>query len=38
MLLPDEVIKRATGETMNPQYFVRYLTEKIEHVYDLPNS
>ena len=38
MLLPDEVIKRATGETMNPQYFVRYLTEKIEHVYNLPNS
>ncbi|BCL78230.1 carboxypeptidase M32 [Ktedonobacteria bacterium brp13] len=37
-LLPDEVIKQATGESLNPQYFVRYLTEKIERAYDLPQE
>lgn len=33
--LPDEVIEQATGEKPDPQYFVRYLTEKFEKVYDL---
>ncbi len=33
--LPDEVILRATGEKPDPQYFVRYLTEKFEKVYGL---
>lgn len=33
--LPDQVIQRATGEKPDPQYFVRYLTEKFEKVYGL---
>jgi Zn-dependent carboxypeptidase len=37
-LLPGDVIKQATGEYLNPQYFVRYLTEKVERIYDLPQS
>jgi carboxypeptidase Taq len=32
---PEEVIRRATGEKPDPQYFVRYLTEKFEKVYNL---
>lgn len=35
---PEELIKRATSQTPDPQYFVRYLTEKFEKVYDLPQA
>ena len=33
--LPEELITRVTGEKPDPQYFVRYLTEKFEHIYQL---
>lgn len=33
--LPDELIRRVTGETPNPEHFVRYLTTKFEDVYNL---
>ncbi|GER91394.1 carboxypeptidase M32 [Dictyobacter vulcani] len=33
---PEELIQRATGEAPNPQYFVDYLTNKFESVYNLP--
>jgi carboxypeptidase Taq len=33
--LPDEIIKRATGAAPDPQHFVRYLTDKFEHIYGL---
>ena len=33
--LPEELMKRMTGEAPNPQYFVRYLTEKFEKIYAL---
>lgn len=36
--LPEDLIKRVTGEKPNSEYFVRYLTEKFEKVYDLPKS
>ena len=35
MYLPEELIKRVTGEAPNPEYFVRYLTSKFEKVYNL---
>jgi carboxypeptidase Taq len=35
---PEELIQRVTGERPDPQYFVRYLTEKFEKVYDLPRA
>jgi carboxypeptidase Taq len=31
----DELLKVATGETMNPKYFIQYLTEKYSRLYDL---
>lgn len=34
--LPDALIERLTGEPANPQYFVRYLTDKFTKIYDLP--
>src|SRR5579884_2322638 len=33
---PEELIQRVTGEKPKPEYFVRYLTNKFEAVYDLP--
>lgn len=30
---PKELIRRVTGEELNPQYFVRYLTDKLTHVF-----
>ena len=33
VLLPDELIKRATGESFNPTYYVQYLKEKFEDLY-----
>lgn len=33
--LPEELIKRVTGEAPNPEHFVRYLTSKFEKVYNL---
>lgn len=32
---PEELIQRVTGEKPNPEYFVRYLTQKFEAVYHL---
>lgn len=32
---PQELIKRVTGEAPDPQYFVRYLTDKFGKVYNL---
>jgi carboxypeptidase Taq len=31
--LPEELMKRMTGEAPNPQYFVKYLAEKFEKIY-----
>jgi len=36
--LPEELMKRVTGETPNPEYFVRYLTSKFEAIYHLPQT
>jgi carboxypeptidase Taq len=33
--LPEELIKRITGEAPNPEYFTRYLTAKFENFYNL---
>ncbi|GCE31834.1 carboxypeptidase M32 [Dictyobacter alpinus] len=33
---PEELIQRVCGEAPNPQYFVDYLTQKFEHIYNLP--
>lgn len=33
--LPEELIERATGESFNPKYYVRYLKEKFGEVYNL---
>jgi len=33
--LPEDLIERVTGAAPDPQYFVRYLTSKFEHIYDL---
>jgi carboxypeptidase Taq len=35
---PEELIRRVTGETPNPEHFVRYLTSKFEKVYGLGES
>ena len=35
LLTPSEVIERMTGEALNPQYLVDYLTEKTKDVYQL---
>ncbi len=36
--LPEELMQRVTGETPNPEYFVRYLTSKFEAIYHLPKT
>jgi carboxypeptidase Taq len=33
--LPEELMKRVTGEAPDPQYFARYITHKFERVYGL---
>jgi len=33
LLMPDELLKQATGETFNPNYYVDYLTEKFTDLY-----
>jgi carboxypeptidase Taq len=33
--LPEDLIRRVTGETPSPSYFVRYLTSKFERIYGL---
>lgn len=33
--LPEDLLQRLTGEALNPQYFVNYLTEKYEQLYAL---
>jgi carboxypeptidase Taq len=33
--LPEDLIKRVTGEAPNPEHFVRYLTNKFEGIYNL---
>jgi carboxypeptidase Taq len=35
LLTPDELIRRVTGEGMNPKPFIRYITDKMTRVYDL---
>lgn len=32
---PNELISRVTGEKLNPDYFIEYLTEKYERLYSL---
>lgn len=32
---PDELIKQVTGESLNPDFFVNYLTEKYSQIYKL---
>ncbi len=32
---PDELMRRVTGEPLNPDYFTHYLISKFEHVYNL---
>ena len=36
--LPEDLIKRVTGEVPNPTYFTHYLTDKFEQVYTLPKE
>lgn len=36
--LPEELVRRVTGETPNPEYFARYLTSKFAAIYDLPRT
>lgn len=33
--MPEELMKRVTGEAPDPEYFVRYLTNKFEKIYNL---
>jgi len=33
--LPEDLMKRVTGEAPNPQYFAQYLTKKFEAIYGL---
>lgn len=33
--IPSDLVQMVTGEPLNPQYFVDYLTEKLEDVYQL---
>jgi carboxypeptidase Taq len=35
---PETLIKRVTGKSPNPEYFVRYLTSKFEAIYNLPRT
>jgi carboxypeptidase Taq len=35
---PETLMKRVTGETPNPEYFVRYLNSKFEAIYHLPET
>ena len=35
MYLPEELIKRVTGEAPDPTFFIRYLTSKFEKIYAL---
>ncbi len=32
---PDELVKRVTGEKLNPKYFIKYLKEKYSRIYSL---
>ncbi len=32
---PDELLRQVTGESLNPMYFTRYLTNKFEKIYSL---
>ncbi|TCZ81074.1 carboxypeptidase M32 [Paenibacillus albiflavus] len=34
-LTPNDIIQQMTGEELNPEYLVRYLTEKYTRLYDL---
>ncbi len=36
--LPEDLLLRLTGEPANPQYFVRYLTDKFTKIYELPQA
>ena len=36
--LPEDLMKRVTGEVPNPTYFTHYLTSKFEEVYTLPEA
>jgi carboxypeptidase Taq len=36
--LPEDLIKRITGEAPDPTYFTRYLTNKFEQLYELPKA
>lgn len=38
LYLPEDLIQRVTGETPDPQYFIRYLTAKFENLYSLPSA
>lgn len=38
LYLPEVLMQKVTGETLNPQYFVDYLTEKYSTLYDLPQA
>lgn len=33
MYLPSDLIKNATGESLNPQYFISYLSQKYKKIY-----
>jgi carboxypeptidase Taq len=33
LYLPKDLIKKATGESLNPKYFINYLTEKYNKIY-----
>ena len=35
LYLPSELIKKVTGEKLNPRYFINYLTNKYTKLYDL---
>ncbi len=35
---PETLMKHVTGEALNAEYFVRYLTSKFEALYGLPNN
>jgi carboxypeptidase Taq len=30
-----ELVKKVTGETLNPQYFINYVREKFSYVYGI---
>jgi carboxypeptidase Taq len=33
LLLPDDLLKQATGESFNPNYYADYLSEKFTDLY-----